>query len=344
MDDIELRVLDPLDPSVTADLINLVRTVRSHDMPELPPPFGPRLRLRLVTPNPIVNFYRTVAVHDGKVVGHVELSHELENNTHLMWVDIEVLPEYRGQGIGTQLLEHAEKQAHEAGVRTLFAEVAYDFVPAPDRGSPGKAFAENHGFTVGQATFHGIKDMRFNDSDEFTRVASNAAELSNDYETIPWEGHVPEELINGYCYLKGRMVTDSPSGELDIEKEEYTPELIRADENGMADRGIIKLGTVARHKSTGALAGLTEILVMLGDEYDSHIRDTIVDPDHRGHRIGSQIKIVNEQQLLQRRPAMHFIHTWNADTNGPMLAVNEALGYRTYCTDTDYQKKLSLTD
>lgn len=344
MTDCELRSLDPLDPSLSAGLIELVRTVRSHDMPELPPPFGPRLRLRLVTPNPIVNFYRTVAVKDGKVVGHVELSHELDNNTHLMWVDIEVLPEYRGHGIGTQLLKHAERQAHEVGVRTLMAEVAYDFIPAPDRPSPGKTFAEKHGFTIGQATYHGIKDLQFNDSEEYKHVAATAAELSHDYEMIPWEGHVPEELIDGYCYLKGRMVTDSPSGELDIEKEEYTPELIRADENGMADRGIIKLGTVARHKATGALAGLTEVLVMLGDEYDSHIRDTIVDPDHRGHRIGSQIKIVNEEQLLQRRPAMRFIHTWNATTNRPMLEVNEAIGYHTYCTDTDYQKKLSSKD
>ena len=341
MSDIELRELDPMDPAVTSGLIELLQATHSHDMPELPPPFGPRIRLRLVTPNPIVTFYRTVALKDGVVVGYVELTRENDNNSHLMWNDLEVHPDYRRQGIGSQLLDQAEKQARDIGVRTLMAEVAYDFVPAPERFSPGKAFAEAAGFTVGQATFHGIKDLRFNESDELKQVYESAVAASEDYEVISWTDSVPGELIDGYCYLKGRMVTDSPSGELDIEKEEFTPELIRAAEKSMAERGNIKVGTVARHKKTGALAGLTELVVLLGAEYDSFIGDTIVAPDHRGHRLGVRLKVANEEQLLQRRPSMRFIHTWNADTNEHMLAVNRDLGYRDYCTDTDYQKKLS---
>jgi hypothetical protein len=35
------------------------------------------------------------------------------------------------------------------------------------------------------------------------------------------------------------------------------------------------------------------------------------------------------------------VHTWNAEVNTHMIAINEAIGYRRLCRDIDVQKKLA---
>ncbi|QSB05599.1 GNAT family N-acetyltransferase [Natronoglycomyces albus] len=340
MTDIELRELKPFDYDLVDGWISASQAIAAHDLPELPVPISPRLRLRLVVPEKFTKYYRTVALKGGTVVGSSTLEHDLENNTHMMWLELDVHPEHRGEGIGARLLEHAEQTARQVGVRTLMAEVAYNFAPAPDRVAPGKTFAAKHGYTVGQETIHRTKDLTFNEGPELQELYDAACAKSEGYEVLTWSRTIPNELIEGYCYLKGRMVTDSPMGDLDFEKEEFSVERIRSEEKSLLDRGSIWLGAFARHKETGQAAGFTETHIMLGDEEHCYIGDTIVDPDHRGHRLGARLKVVNERQLSQWRPSMRYIHTWNADTNGYMISVNEELGYRVYCTDQELQKKL----
>ena len=55
---------------------------------------------------------------------------------------------------------------------------------------------------------------------------------------------------------------------------------------------------------------------------------TIVDPDHRGHRLGMWIKVANLRYLMAHEPAVRAIDTWNAASNTHMIAINEAVGFR----------------
>lgn len=38
-------------------------------------------------------------------------------------------------------------------------------------------------------------------------------------------------------------------------------------------------------------------------------------------------KIANLRQAVQHEPHLEAVHTWNADSNAPMLAVNVAMGF-----------------
>ena len=55
---------------------------------------------------------------------------------------------------------------------------------------------------------------------------------------------------------------------------------------------------------------------------------TVVDPAHRGHRLGLAVKLANLRYALGHEPALRVIDTWNAAANRHMIAINEALGFR----------------
>ena len=55
---------------------------------------------------------------------------------------------------------------------------------------------------------------------------------------------------------------------------------------------------------------------------------TLVDPAHRGHRLGLAIKLANHRRVRARTPTCRLLLTGNAGVNAPMNAVNDALGYR----------------
>jgi RimJ/RimL family protein N-acetyltransferase len=55
---------------------------------------------------------------------------------------------------------------------------------------------------------------------------------------------------------------------------------------------------------------------------------TLVLAAHRGHRLGARLKIAVLRELAATVPQVRRISTYNADGNRPMVAVNEALGFR----------------
>jgi hypothetical protein len=55
---------------------------------------------------------------------------------------------------------------------------------------------------------------------------------------------------------------------------------------------------------------------------------TIVEREHRGHRLGMLVKVENLRNLRRHFPETETITTWNAAENRHMIAVNEELGFR----------------
>ena len=49
--------------------------------------------------------------------------------------------------------------------------------------------------------------------------------------------------------------------------------------------------------------------------------------EHRGHRLGALVKVANLERLLAEAPDARRVHTWNADENTHMNAINDAMGF-----------------
>lgn len=153
---------------------------------------------------------------------------------------------------------------------------------------------------------------------------------------VSWTGLTPDELAGGVAYLANRMITDAPRGEADLGEMTLDAGRLHATERWWLDRRRQLVVTAARHRATGAVAAVTGVRVRAaGDHGDVSI--TIADPRHRGHRLGTIVKIENHRQLRQRFPGLRYVQTGNADTNSYMAGINERLGFVPYQLSSIYQ-------
>jgi GNAT superfamily N-acetyltransferase len=74
-------------------------------------------------------------------------------------------------------------------------------------------------------------------------------------------------------------------------------------------------------------AGYSKIYLPHGLDYVIQ-DDTLVMPAHRGHRLGTALKLATLEILLSDHPDRASIHTWAAPENLPMYRTNAALGFR----------------
>ena len=64
-------------------------------------------------------------------------------------------------------------------------------------------------------------------------------------------------------------------------------------------------------------------------------------PAPPGHRLGLAVKIANLDLLAEKAPAVRLIVTGNAQSNAPMIAVNDMLGFEVAGVGMFWQKRLT---
>src|SRR5690606_36888366 len=272
-------------------------------------------------------------------VAAAELQFHLRGNRHLVEVDLVVSPKWRRQGIGTALVRHVERRAVAQGRDTLVAYVVDPIAGGPPRPRHGQRFAASHGYVRVLDEVHRVAYLAAVPESDLDRLLAGAWRRAAGYELVQWAGRMPEEIVDGVAYFDSRMLVDSPTGELDLEQAVVDADRMREVEAYSRATGMLELGTAVRHR--GEVAGYTAIEVIPGDEEHCWQGNTIVDPRHRGRRLGTVLKVENHRLLRSYRPRMRFVHTWNAEVNQHMIAINEALGYRAVDRWIAYQKKLS---
>ncbi|WP_194202013.1 GNAT family N-acetyltransferase [Glycomyces albidus] len=339
--DLRIVPIDPLNRDQVNGWIRTQRAVTEHDLPGEPLPSPGLQRLRLLLWPDSLDVERYVPVQDGKVVGALELVMPTQDNQHLVQLDLEVHPQHRRRGIGTALLEFAERRTAELGRDTILTAAVDSLEHGPRFDHAGQHFAKARGYKTVDQEIHRRNDLTLVGDDELGRLYADAWEKAAGYELVQWIGDCPDDVIDGYAALCERMYTDPPQGEeLDIRPAEYDAARIRNTEWTLKERAQTQFMTAVRHVESGELAGMSGIVVYPGEELHAFQDDTIVEEKHRGHRLGMILKIANQRLMRKYRPQIRYIHTWNAEANDHMIAINEAMGYRALCRDLDVQKKL----
>lgn len=256
--------------------------------------------------------------------GVARLTLHLRDNTHLADLAVWVLPGARRRGLGTALLREGLRRAAADGRTHVETEIDEPGAEVPGAEVPGVAFARRHGFACGLRETR--RDLALPVApallDELEAAARPYAE---GYRIRTWRERVPQDLLADRALIERRMSTDAPIGDLPVEEEDYDGARIRDNETLNIAQG--RLVFAAGAIRDGRLVAHSEVGVPRAVPQRGYQWGTLVLKGHRGHRLGMLVKIAALRELAAGSPGTTCVSTWNAETNAPMIAVNEALGF-----------------
>ncbi len=280
-------------------------------------------------------------------VGRARYETELSGDT--AWVNVEVPPEFRGEGIGTALAAAVEAKVHSLGFRKAIAYVPIREEEGPRLAAPTGAgsvpansrdvrFLQRRGYVLEQVERASRLALPMVAAAE--RLEAARARIAPDYALQTWIGATPKRWLVQMAELLTRMSTDAPTAGLAEPERLWTAEVVQADEKRLADDPSAKFTAVAVHLSTDALAGFTSMSVPPRLDRPVVQWSTLVRREHRGSGLGLAIKLANIGALQQAAPGHPSITTSNAEENLHMLAVNEALGFVPLAAQSGWRKEL----
>ncbi|MEU0096915.1 GNAT family N-acetyltransferase [Kribbella sp. NPDC006257] len=311
----ELIYVDGRDAEIFERFFRVKDEVRRGQQ-EFPVGLGPAEARPLMTEEHVDLRADGLAIVDGDDwLGVAWLDWYLQENTHLLEVEIAVDPVHRRTGVGTKLLEAAAERARASGRRLLTGSIIGD---AATGESAGTAFATAHGFVRKHEELHQILELP---------VDPMVAVQRDGYEFVQWRDQIPDEWLEQMAAALQGASRDIPHGELDQQVQQWTPERVREVEARRLKQGRFCYTTIAV-TAEGKLAAYTE----MGGTPEIPDRlyqwGTFVWPEHRGKGLGMAVKIPNLRSLQDGLAGSAVLHTWNAPENAPMIRVNDQVGFR----------------
>lgn len=257
-----------------------------------------------------------LAYNGAEVVGGAVVEFSEHDNLEIAVIEIDVLPELRRRGIGSRLLGATESAVRAAGRRVLVAEVSRSL---GEDASAGSAFARSHGFEVD--TVIAVRALAWD-----AQVPRPPGTAPAGYRLRSWWAEPPPEYADQLAALRSVMNSEAPAGDLRFDNERWTAGRIRHEVEQLRQANCDMLTVVAIADNT-ALAGHTQ-LVIPRDTTTALQWDTLVLRAHRGHGLGLALKTEELHLAAGHLTGHRRIVTWNDASNAPMIAINEALGYR----------------
>ncbi|TFD92017.1 GNAT family N-acetyltransferase [Cryobacterium lactosi] len=279
-----------------------------------------------------------VARAAGTIVARALYETQSDPASEFAWFTVEVLPEWRGRGIGSALstvlesLADAERRSSRVvyavsppgpGERVA-APTGFGSVPLAN---PEVRFLLNRGYRLEQVERGSRLQLPVDPAFLTDQLAAAGARAGEDYAVLSWSGRTPERWLPDLALLYTRMSTDAPTAGLEEPEEVWTVERLRREQDVYATGPRLAVVTAALHRPSGRLVGFTELSVPGDPGRAVSQEDTLVLREHRGHRLGMLMKLANLKQLALGYPEQRAVTTFNAEENRYMLDVNEAVGF-----------------
>lgn len=293
-----------------------------HDRQYAIPRSWERLRSMMAHPNDWYRRTLLVARDGDALVGVADLGGSITDNLHLADLEIHVLPERRREGIGRALHDEAARRLRADGRTSVVGEV---YCPAGSQGSGEAAY--DFAAAMGYAPVHSEDHLMLAlpvGGREVERLRGKVDKTA--YDVLTWTGPCPEEHLEQFCEMHTRMSSDVPVGEIDYEPVLIDPERLRGREERVF-RSFDGITSVARRRADGVFGGYSQLYLPHGADY-VYQDDTLVMPEHRGHRLGTALKLATLELLQRESPDRRAIHTDTAVDNHAMQATNLDFGYR----------------
>jgi GNAT superfamily N-acetyltransferase len=316
-----IRQLDPADTVAMDQWYDLMVDVTRHDLPDVPAPSRPEHLARFEHPVPASTEEALLAWDDDRVVGAASYLLPQTENLGMAYLELIVHPRHRRRGIGTRLLAEVYAAGRRHRRSLLELETVRALPGGVARDEAGYRYLTNRGHQPGVSSIRSRCRIAERAGDEAWTPAAG-------YSLVQWRDAAPDEIVEDVAALQSRLMLDAPTGDLAVEQQVYDAGRVRGQEAAERARGYRSYSTAARHDATGQIVARTKLSFEADDGIHARQRTTIVEPAHRGRRLGLIVKSANHAYARAHEPALRVIDAWNAEDNTHMRAVNATLGFQ----------------
>jgi GNAT superfamily N-acetyltransferase len=283
------------------------------------------LKANIQNPETEVKMFSIIDTTINKQIGDAgyaiirETSPSYEGTKHLVQFDIHLLKKYQGMGIGRRMLKNLYEFTISKNKSIL--------VTSSDNDN-GKAFLKRIG---AQMALSGV-DNRLNLEEVDWKMVEKwekDGRKRNPDVKIDFYKTIPDAIIEEYCNIYTEVTNQQPLGELDVGAIIFTPESYRNLEKMFADLNRTWI-TLVTTEPTGKISGLTEIRYNPNREIFVSQLMTGVKQEYRGRGLGKWLKAKMMLKIRDEFPQVKIITTGNANSNAPMLSINDRLGFKVY--------------
>jgi GNAT superfamily N-acetyltransferase len=322
---VHAAAVDATDPTALRAWHELAARAHRHDRPDAPFWTADEVLLVIRPDDPEERMCPFVVVDEtGEPAASGIVFVPLLDNLDKVYAELRVLPGRRGEGAGDVAVAHAIEVARAEG-RQLVLVTGY-FPADADDSHPVRAFARRHGFTLANTEVRRTLELPVS-AEVLQSWVDEAAEHHAGYEITTYVDVVPDPLLPSLVDLLNQLAVDAPTGDIDFEAGRMSVDIYRDHRERLTRSGRRVLETVA--VQSGRVVAHSTLSVPPPGQELPHLNQwgTFVDREHRGHRLGLAVKAANLRRVQRLHPERTLVHTTNSPVNGPMVAINERLGF-----------------
>ncbi|CAN5797079.1 GNAT family N-acetyltransferase [soil metagenome] len=295
----------------------------------MPRPLDSYIALARNLPSQFDDYTWITEAPDGTPVAVAYCWSNAAGDPRVMECDVLVHRDWRRQRIGSRLLAEICGQTATSG-RSMLTWSTFDAVPAAD------AFSRRVGGRVARTNRTSELVLAHVDwpmVDDWARAGRARDERGYSMEVIV--GPFPERLRPDAAAFHHIMQT-APRDDLDVGAVHLEPAHIAELDRSLVEAGRMRW-TIFVRDPVGACVGGTEVTFEPEEPSVVRQQNTGIDPEHRGLGLARWVKATMLQRIRDKRPEAVRIRADNAFSNAPMLAINDALGFQTVRTRTEWQ-------
>jgi GNAT superfamily N-acetyltransferase len=252
---------------------------------------------------------------------------EYESNKQFFQADVSVHPDHRRRGIGASWLPLVVELMDRHGCTTLNL--------ATEEKS-GYGFLKWLGAEEKLVGAENRLDLTHVDWGMVQRWISEGERRSPQTRMEIYDGPLPEPIWDEFTRQISAMLNTMPWDDLEHGDIVVTSDNMRDDYARHAATNT-RLHTVITRELDGVISGVTD---MTWEPWRPAIIDqqfTGVLPSARGRGLGKWIKAAMLDHVHELYPEGRWVSTGNANSNGPMLAINKRLGFKAFIVGAEYQ-------